>query len=72
MEANETTKEKIKEICKGMPAYRLDVMMQTAAKITKILANTPQFLMTLDDAEVVLDIIRHSIWKMKEEKNNGV
>jgi hypothetical protein len=46
--------------------------MQTAAKITRIVSNTPQFLMTLDEAEIVLDIVKYSIGKMKGEKTYGI
>jgi hypothetical protein len=68
----EELKEKIRETHKGIPAYRLDAMMGTAAKITRILANMPLFLMTLDDAEIVLDIVKYSIGKMKEAQTDGV
>ncbi len=63
--------EEVTESFKNIPIYKINVIMQTAAKITNVIEKVPNFLMTAKDAEIVLDIVRYAIEKSKGGRGNG-
>lgn len=50
-----------KENLEEIPPYRLGVLMNTAAKITKLMVNNPDFVTTYRDCEIILDTVRNAV-----------
>lgn len=44
-----------------IPPYRLGVLMNTAAKITRLMVNNPDFVTTYRDCEIILDTVRSAV-----------
>lgn len=44
-----------------IPPYRLGVLMNTAAKITRLMVNNPDFVTTYRDCEIILETVRNAV-----------
>lgn len=66
MEKIEITEDLVSENKKGIQPYKLSCMIKTAAKITEMMTKIPDFLVTYDDIEFILDIVQAAVRKARK------
>lgn len=71
MEEIKVTDDLISDNRKGIQPYKLNCMMKTAAKVTDMLTKIPEFMVTYDDIEFILDIVQAAVKRAKATRNDS-
>ncbi len=65
MEDIKVTEDLLSENKKTIQPYKLSCMMKTAAKVTDMLTKIPEFMVTYDDIEFILDVVQAAVRRAK-------
>lgn len=65
----DTTNGEVLQARRGIPPYKLKIMLRYAEKIYSQLMDIPQFVPTYDDVEFILEVVSDTVRKARGEND---